>query len=108
MTAATAAFIVGGGFPLQPAGFAGASGAALHTPREAVLGATPRPAGSDAADDGTSRYTVVAGDTLGAIAGQLYGDPNVWRRIYDANRDVLDDPDDLVIGMELVIPDAGP
>lgn len=106
MTAATAAFIVGGGFPLQPAGLPGASAAATPTPREAVLGATPHPAGSDAPNDATSRYTVMAGDTLRGIAGRLYGDPNDWRRIYDANRDVLDDPDDLVSGIQLVIPDA--
>lgn len=108
ITSATAAFIIGAGLPHEAAEVLAPAGGTQSAPRDGVLGATSVPAGSDAAEDGTSRYTVVAGDTLRAIAGQLYGDPNDWRPIYEANREVLDDPNDLAIGMELVIPVAGP
>jgi nucleoid-associated protein YgaU len=38
-------------------------------------------------------YVVVKGDSLSKIAGREYGDPQKWRRIYDANRDLIKDPD---------------
>lgn len=53
---------------------------------------------------GARRVIVRAGDTLSAIAGSEYGDPLAWQRIYDANRDVLTDPDLLPVGTALVIP----
>lgn len=51
-----------------------------------------------------SRYTVKKGDTLSAIAKREYGDANAWRRIYEANRDQLDNPDLIHPGQELTIP----
>jgi nucleoid-associated protein YgaU len=51
----------------------------------------PTPAPTPAAQPRT--YTVAKGDTLSKIAKQHYGDANTWRRIYDANRDILKDPD---------------
>lgn len=49
-------------------------------------------------------YTVVSGDTLSKIAKQFYGDANTWTRIFDANRDVLNDPDRIFPGQVLRIP----
>jgi nucleoid-associated protein YgaU len=34
----------------------------------------------------------VSGDTLSGIAKQLYGDGTLFRRIFEANRDQIDDP----------------
>jgi nucleoid-associated protein YgaU len=51
-----------------------------------------------------SRYTVQSGDTLSAIAQREYGDAGEWRRIYEANRDQLDNPDLIHPGQELSIP----
>jgi len=64
----------------------------------------PTPAPTPAAQPRT--YTVAKGDTLSQIAKQHYGDANTWRRIYDANRDVLKDPDRIFPGQVLKIPDA--
>jgi nucleoid-associated protein YgaU len=50
-------------------------------------------------------YTVVSGDTLSAIAQQFYGDANAYMRIFEANRDKLDNPDLIYPGQELVIPE---
>lgn len=58
---------------------------------------------SDAVDD-TSIYEVAAGDTLRAIAARFYGDAEGWQRIYDENRDLVDDPDRPAPGVMLKIP----
>ena len=49
-------------------------------------------------------YTVRKGDTLSAIAKQYYGDGNAYMKIYNANRDVLKDPDKIYPGQVLRIP----
>ncbi len=51
------------------------------------------------------RYTVVAGDSLSKIAKRHYGDANQWRRIFDANRDQLTNPDLIHPGQVLNIPE---
>ena len=52
----------------------------------------------------TKVYTVVAGDSLSKIATREYGTANDWNRIYEANRDVLKDPDKIYPGQKLKIP----
>jgi nucleoid-associated protein YgaU len=49
-------------------------------------------------------YTVEKGDTLSKIAKQHLGDANVWQKIFDANRDQLDDPDRIQPGQVLKLP----
>jgi nucleoid-associated protein YgaU len=51
-------------------------------------------------------YTVAAGDSLSKIAKKLYGDANKWKRIFEANRDILKNPDLIHPGQVLKIPDA--
>ena len=59
--------------------------------------------GASGAATGTT-YTVVAGDTLSKIAKRHYGDANLWSRIFEANRDQLNDPDRIFPGQVLRIP----
>ena len=56
------------------------------------------PAGADRS------YTVERGDSLSKIARRMYGDANQWRRIFDANRDQIEDPDLIHPGQVLRIP----
>jgi uncharacterized protein YidB (DUF937 family) len=49
-------------------------------------------------------YVVVAGDSLSKISKRLYGDARQWRRIFDANRDQIDNPDLIHPGQKLRIP----
>jgi len=42
---------------------------------------------------GFAQHRVVVGDTLSAIAQQAYGDPALWPRIFEANRDQILNPD---------------
>ena len=51
-------------------------------------------------------YTVVKGDSLSKIAKHLYGDAQKWRKIYDANRDQIKNPDLIYPGQTFTIPDA--
>jgi nucleoid-associated protein YgaU len=52
-----------------------------------------------------SSYTIHPGDSLSAIAKQVYGDANAWRAIYDANRGAIgDNPDVIHPGTDLVVP----
>jgi nucleoid-associated protein YgaU len=51
-------------------------------------------------------YTVVAGDSLSKISKKHYGDANHWRRIFEANRDLISDPDEIFPGQTLKIPSA--
>ena len=52
---------------------------------------------------GERTYTVEKGDNLSTIAKQFYGRQD-WKRIYDANRDQLDNPDRIKPGQVLKIP----
>jgi nucleoid-associated protein YgaU len=49
-------------------------------------------------------YTVVAGDSLSKIAKREYGDAKQWPRIFEANRDVIKNPDLIHPGQVLKIP----
>ena len=49
-------------------------------------------------------YVVVKGDTLSGIAKREYGNANKWHSIYEANKDVIKDPDLIYPGQELRIP----
>jgi uncharacterized protein YidB (DUF937 family) len=49
-------------------------------------------------------HTVAPGDSLSKIAKRYYGDANQWRRIFDANRDQISNPDLIQPGQKLKIP----
>lgn len=49
-------------------------------------------------------YTVKAGDSLSRIAEREYGDASQWRRIYEANRQTISNPDLIHPGQVLTIP----
>jgi hypothetical protein len=73
--------------------------AAMQPP--AAAEAAPEPAPAAPAEQS---YTVADGDTLSAIAEQFYGAADQWPRIFEANRDQLDNPDLIYPGQVLRIP----
>ena len=61
--------------------------------------------GGAAGQSGGGRtYTVKSGDSLSKIAKEVYGDASSYNRIFEANRDKLDDPNKIFPGQQLVIP----
>ena len=49
-------------------------------------------------------YEIVSGDTLGAIAKRYYGNPSKYMKIFEANRDIIDDPNKIYPGQKIRIP----
>ncbi len=63
---------------------------------------TPEPAAEEPAAE--EIYEVQPGDTLGAIAKRFYGKASLYPKIFEANRDILDDPNMIRVGQKLRIP----
>ena len=73
------------------------------TPTQADQDAEPpAPQATDAAKART--YVAKSGDTLSGVSLQMYGTVGRYLEIFQANRDVLHDPDDLPVGTTLRIP----
>ena len=68
--------------------------------------AQPTGTAGSATTGSAKTYLVVKGDSLSKIAKREYGDANKWRTIYEANRDLINDPDLIYPGQELKIPGA--
>ena len=66
-------------------------------------GSSTAPAPEPVAGSGKT-YVVVNGDSLSKIAKREYGDASKWRRIYEANKDLIKDPDLIYPGQELKVP----
>jgi nucleoid-associated protein YgaU len=49
-------------------------------------------------------YVVVSGDSLSKIAKREYGDAHAWTKIFEANKDILKDPNKIFPGQKLKIP----
>ena len=49
-------------------------------------------------------YEVVSGDTLGGIAKKFYGKASKYTTIFEANRDILSDPNKIYPGQKIRIP----
>lgn len=59
---------------------------------------------SGSSSTATKIYEVVSGDSLSKIAKREYGNANHWKLIYEANQDILKDPDKIFPGQKLKIP----
>src|SRR6185295_5060461 len=63
-----------------------------------VIAKKPEPAAALAVVDGKKVYTIQSGDTLSGISGKVYNTSRHYQKIYEANKDVIDDPNMLVVG----------
>jgi nucleoid-associated protein YgaU len=59
---------------------------------------------ASAAATGSRSYTVQSGDSLSKIAKEMYGDASQWKKIHEANRDAIPNPDLIRPGQQLTIP----
>lgn len=71
----------------------------------AVLALLLLPAMAPAQQVEVRTHTVERGNTLWSLAEAYYGDPHEWTRIFEANRDRLQEPGLLEPGLVLRIPD---
>ena len=55
-------------------------------------------------DDLQRTYVVQKGDSLSHIAKREYGDANKWHEIYEANSDIIKNPDLIYPGQKLRLP----
>jgi nucleoid-associated protein YgaU len=74
----------------------------ISAPQES---ATMTAGASMSGGQGQRRYTVKAGDTLSKISREFYGDPNQYSKIFNANRNILADPNKISPGQDLLIPE---
>jgi nucleoid-associated protein YgaU len=98
--------ILRGGSPFaRPEGFAVMSEEKKKRPdfSNVQSGASQNAPPAKAAEPRT--YTVVAGDNLSKIAKRFYGDANQWKRIFEANKDKLKNPDLIHPGQVLRVPE---
>jgi LysM repeat protein len=66
----------------------------------------PAPAAEAAPAPAAQRiHEVVSGDTLGALAKKYYGNAGKYMKIFEANRDILNDPNLIKVGQKLKIPE---
>jgi len=49
-------------------------------------------------------YEIVSGDTLGGIAKRYYGNASKYMTIFEANRDIISDPNKIYPGQKIRIP----
>jgi len=49
-------------------------------------------------------YEIVSGDTLGGIAKKYYGKAGAYMKIFEANRDIISDPNKIYPGQKIRIP----
>ena len=59
-----------------------------------------------AADQNVEYYVIVAGDNLSKIAKHFYGNPNLYPQIFEANQEVIKDPNKIFPGQKIRIPRA--
>ena len=52
----------------------------------------------------TVTYVVVRGDTLWRIAARYLGSGYKWKLLYDANKDIISNPNLIYVGQTLMIP----
>lgn len=79
----------------------------VEEPAPAPVPAPEEPAVVETPEEPASEeqvYEVRPGDTLGAIAQRFYGKASLYTKIFEANRDILDDPNLIKVGQKLKIP----
>lgn len=64
----------------------------------------PEETNQQGAWDATQWHEVVKGDTLSKIAKKYYDDASLYMQIFEANKDILRDPNLIRIGQKLRIP----
>ena len=79
------------------------AGSKLRLPDRSFFGNLDKPQRSTA-NGKFSRYTVKSGETLSDISQKLLKTARRWQELFELNRDVIDDPNNVRAGVTLKIP----
>ena len=85
------------------AGVKSVDGSALQLPRKKSAPDEPVKV-EDAANENVEYYEIQSGDTLSKIAKRVYGDAMAYKKIFEANREVIEDPDKIFVGQRIRLP----
>ena len=85
------------------AGVKSVDGSALQLPRKKSAPEEPVKV-EDAANENVEYYEIQSGDTLSKIAKRVYGDAMAYKKIFEANREVIEDPDKIFVGQKIRLP----
>ncbi len=77
----------------------------LSISQQQPAGQTMTAGGSISGGHTQRRYIVKPGDSLSKISRDYYGDSSQYMKIFDANRRLLEDPNKISPGQDLVIPE---
>lgn len=58
-------------------------------------------------EEAVELYVIKSGDTLGKIAKEFYGKASAYMEIFEANKEVIEDPDKIYVGQTIRIPKKG-
>lgn len=91
----------------RPGGAAvGGTGTQADGFKDVVSGSSSTAASTRGQAGGEARsYIVQPGDSLSKIAKKFYGNANEWRKIFEANKDRISNPDMIQPGWALKIPE---
>jgi nucleoid-associated protein YgaU len=73
-------------------------------PEEVPIGGPHQHAHATPVETREEYYVIERGDTLSHIARRYYGNANKWPRLFEANREVIQDPDKIFPGQKIRVP----
>jgi nucleoid-associated protein YgaU len=77
---------------------------AAAAPAPGPAASTPATPAAAAPEQRVEYYDIKSGDTLSAIAKRYYGKASAYMRIFEANRELIKDPDKIYPGQKIRIP----
>ncbi|MEN8259679.1 MAG: peptidoglycan-binding protein LysM [Pseudomonadota bacterium] len=76
----------------------------FYLPKKAETDEGYQPLNLEDTSDEVDYYVIQAGDTLSKLAKRYYNDASRYPRIFEANREVIKDPDKIYVGQKIRIP----
>jgi phage tail protein X len=73
-------------------------------PEEVPIGGPHQHAHATPVETREEYYVIERGDTLSHIAKRYYGNASKWPRLFEANREVIQDPDKIFPGQKIRVP----
>ncbi|MFQ5571943.1 MAG: peptidoglycan-binding protein LysM [Rhodothermales bacterium] len=76
----------------------------VETVDDSGLTVKPQPVEQKEPEPAFTFYTIQSGDSLSKIARRYYGNATKWPALFEANREVIEDPDLIYPGQQIRVP----